>query len=119
MTYIEKQTIFEMPMEKASEITIILDGDWHHTITRVWGRRKEVGRHLFKIEDDEKPYRWFECNEEMAKKILGIAEKHIEGGRKKLCLFLNPIREKYPRPRPRKQEFLSMWQRFKKFIIGK
>ena len=117
MASVEKQTIFEMPMKQVSEITIILDGSWHLPITRVWGRRKEVGRHLFKIQDDMVGYRWFECNSEMADEILSLIDRHA-GNRKELCLILNPLRVKYPRPRP-KREFLSMWERFKRFVWGK
>ncbi len=112
MANIEKQTIFEMPVKEASDITIVFEGCWHHIITRVLSRKKEA-RHVFKIKKDE-GFCWFECSSEIGEKILKLAEDFGKD-KKELELFLNPLRVK---EKPQK-EFLSMWARFKNLFMRK
>lgn len=115
MATIEQQTIFELPMKKVAEVTVILKGSWHQTITRIWGRVKEIDRHLFKVKDDSRDFRWFECSSEMGTDILKLIEEHGKN-KKEINLFLNPLRIKDIKP---KRDFLNMWQRFKGLFKGK
>lgn len=116
MASVEKQTIFEMPMREVAEITISLDGSWHTTITRIWGRHKEVDRHLFKIKDDLVGYRWFECNSQMGQELLSLVDEFGKG-KNELHVLFNPLRVKEIQ-QPQK-EFLGMWARFKRFVLGR
>jgi len=114
MASIEKQTIFEIPMKEVADITILFNGSWHQTITRVWGRKKEINRHVFKIKEDD-GWRWFECGDEMGEKILSLVAEFGKN-KKELEFFLSPLRVKNIKP---KSDFLNMWERFKRLFRGR
>jgi len=114
MASVEKQTVFKMPMKEIGEIVIFLDGDWHAAITRMWGKRKEVDRYLFKIKGNAPTeYCWFECNNQMAQELLNLINQHGKN-RDELHVLLNPIRIMEDQSQGK---FIHMWQRFKKFMM--
>jgi len=76
MAQLENQTIARMPVRETSRIRLLLNGNWHTEIDRMWGR-KRVKRHIFRIESTDGTHTWFECNEQLAANILANIELFI------------------------------------------
>jgi hypothetical protein len=118
MNSVDRQIIYKISTKKVPEITIVFEDDWDLEINRKWGWKSEADRRLFKIKSEE-GYEWFECSDDMGKEIRTFITSHISPTVDEVSILLNPVRIKPQEEKVSRREFLTTWQKFKKFIMGK
>ena len=104
MTEIEKQTIFKISLKEIKQFNIIKKENWYNTITRNWGNKKDVKRFIFNLHENQ--YKYFECDDELANKIM----EYIDTNENIAVVDLS-----FPQTEP-KRRFINLWKKLKSFI---
>lgn len=115
MAQVDKKILFKMPVHPDTEITLLLDKDWHYKIARIWNRKK-IERHIFRIKDEKHGSRWYECGPDLAKEIISTIHKADLGSdlsKDELTLELYPVKIK---DISKQEKFLTKWEKIKRLF---